>query len=106
MNSHNIYTSQQQFFNSNETKDVDFIISQLKKLKNHSPSFNYQDIDPKSLNVLIVGKDDKNTPPGVSEYYYDLLKDKNKQVKLHIIDGGHGLRSMPTIGSVVNEYIN
>ena len=80
--------------------------SQLKKLKNHSPSFNYQDIDPKSLNVLIVGKDDKNTPPGVSEYYYDLLKEKNKQVKLHIIDGGHGLRSMPTIGSVVNEYIN
>ncbi len=33
MNSHDIYIAHQQFFNSNKTKDVDFIISQLKKLK-------------------------------------------------------------------------
>ncbi len=33
MNSHEIYVAQQQFFNTNQTKDVDFIISQLKKLK-------------------------------------------------------------------------
>ena len=31
---------------------------------------------------------------------------KKLQVKLHIIDGGHGLRSMPTIGSIIKEYIN
>ena len=80
--------------------------SQLKKLKKYSPSFNYEDIDIESLNVLIVGKDDKNTAPGVSEYYYDLLKKKKLQVKLHIIDGGHGLRSMPTVGSIIKEYIN
>ncbi len=80
--------------------------SQLKELKKNSPSFNYKDIDLKSLNILIVGKDDKNTAPGVSKYYYDLLKKKKLQVKLHIIDGGHGLRSMPTIGSIIKEYIN
>ena len=79
--------------------------SQLKELKKNSPSFNYKDIDLKSLNILIVGKDDKNTAPGVSKYYYDLLKKKKLQVKLHIIDGGHGLRSMPTIGSVIKEYL-
>ena len=80
--------------------------SQLKELKKNSPSFNYKDIDLKSLNILIVGKDDKNTAPGVSKYYYDLLKKKKLQVKLHIIDGGHGLRSMPKIGSIIKEYIN
>ena len=80
--------------------------SQLKELKKNSPSFNYKDIDLKSLNILIVGKDDKNTAPGVSKYYYDLLKKKKLQVKLHIIDGGHGLRSMATIGSIIKEYIN
>ena len=80
--------------------------SQLKELKKNSPSFNYKDIDLKSLNILIVGKDDKNTAPGVSKYYYDLLKKKKLQVELHIIDGGHGLRSMPTIGSIIKEYIN
>ena len=79
--------------------------SQLKELKKNSPSFNYKDIDLKSLNILIVGKDDKNTAPGVSKYYYDLLKKKKLQVKLHIIDGGHGLRSMPTIGSIIKEYL-
>ncbi len=80
--------------------------SQLKELKKNSPSFNYKDIDLKSLNILIVGKDDKNTAPGVSKYYYDLLKKKKLQVKLHIIDGGHGLRSMATVGSIIKEYIN
>ena len=80
--------------------------SQLKELKKNSPSFNYKDIDLKSLNILIVGKDDKNTAPGVSKYYYDLLKKKKLQVKLHVIDGGHGLGSMPTIGSIIKEYIN
>ena len=80
--------------------------SQLKELKKNSPSFNYKNIDLKSLNILIVGKDDKNTAPGVSKYYYDLLKKKKLQVELHIIDGGHGLRSMPTVGSIIKEYIN
>ena len=61
--------------------------------------------DADTLSILKVGKDDKNTPPGVSKYYYDLLEKKKLQVKLHIIDGGHGLRSMPTIGSVIKEYL-
>ena len=34
------------------------------------------------------------------------LKRKKLQVKLHVIDGGHGLGSMPTIGSIIKEYIN
>ena len=51
-------------------------------------------------------KDDKNIAPGVSQYYYDLLKKKKLQVKIHIIEGSHGLRCVPSIGPIIGEYIN
>ena len=36
---------------------------------------------------------------------FKLLNEQQSLKDIRVIDGGHGLRSMPTIGSVIKEYL-